>query len=128
MYSATKDHLHGVAQAGVPVHLWVHSWATQVLLTQLFAQVIPGLRSLTGLGPAAQPRNAWVPQQATPAGTVQCTPIPPKGMVLVLTREWPVNQIEQEGMANQPIFLSNDTDSGLESLGQSTPVKVPSTK
>ena len=39
-----------VAQAGVPVHLSVHTWATQVSMTQLFAQVIPGLGSLSGSG------------------------------------------------------------------------------
>ena len=32
-----------VAQAGVPVHLGIHSWGTEVSLTRLFAQVIPGL-------------------------------------------------------------------------------------
>ena len=35
-----------IAQAGVPVHLWVHSWAVQSAMTQLFTQVIPGLGSL----------------------------------------------------------------------------------
>ena len=60
-----------VAQAGVPVHLGFHSWATQVLLTWLFAQVIPGLGSLTGFGPAAQPGTTRVPQRAEPTGTVQ---------------------------------------------------------
>ena len=48
--------------------------------------------------------------------------------MLVLTGEWPVNWIGNEGTANQPIFLGNDTDSGLESLGQSTLVEVTSTK
>ena len=35
-----------VAQAGVLVHLGVNNWATTASMTQLFAQVIPGLGSL----------------------------------------------------------------------------------
>ena len=58
-------------QARVLVHLGVHNWGNQVLLTQLFAQVIPGIRLLTGLVPAVQPGNTWVLQQAAPVGTVQ---------------------------------------------------------
>ena len=50
-----------VPQAGVPVYLGVHSWATQVLLTWLFAQVNLGLGSLTQLGPVAQPGNIQAP-------------------------------------------------------------------
>ena len=51
-----------VPQAKVPVHLGIHNWATQALLTWLFAQVIPGLRSLTSPGPAAQPGTTQVSQ------------------------------------------------------------------
>ena len=97
-----------VPQARVLVHLGVHSWAAQASLTWLFAQVIPRLGSLAGLGPAAQPGNAQVPQQAAPVGTIQYTPIPPKGGVLIPTGEWPVSQIKHEGTVNQPIFLGND--------------------
>ena len=55
-----------VAQARVLVHLGLHSWATQALLTQLFAQVIPGLGSLTHLNPVAQPGSTWVSRQVAP--------------------------------------------------------------
>ena len=40
-----------VSQAGVPIHLGVHSWAVQASMTWLFAQVIPGLGSLSDLSP-----------------------------------------------------------------------------
>ena len=40
-----------VAQAGVPVHLGVHSWATQASMTWLFVQVIPEAGLLKWLEP-----------------------------------------------------------------------------
>ena len=42
-----------VAQARVPIHLGVHSWDAQASMTWLFAQVIPGLGSLSGLSPTS---------------------------------------------------------------------------
>ena len=36
-----------MAQARLPVHLCINNWPTQVSLTRLIAQVIPGLGSLT---------------------------------------------------------------------------------
>ena len=55
-----------VAQAGVPVHLGVNNWATTASMTQLFAQVIPGLGSLHGCTVALE--------------QIEYMPIAPKGV------------------------------------------------
>ena len=47
---------------------------------------------------------------------------------MVLTGQFLRNQNDRDDTANCPIFLSNDTKSGLSSLGQSTLVKVPGAK
>ena len=49
-----------VAQARVPVHLGVHSWAMQASMTRLFAQVIPGLGSFSGSAPASIAGSTWM--------------------------------------------------------------------
>ena len=99
-----------VAQAGIPVHLGVNNWATTMSMTQLFAQVIPGLGSLHGC--------TAVPEQ------IEYTPIPPKGFMMVPTSSFPGQQVRVEGTATRPIYLENETDSGISSMGQSTPVKT----
>ena len=43
---------------------------------------------------------------------------------MVPARLYPGNQNDSCGSANCPIFLSNDTDSGISLVEQSTPVKV----
>ena len=43
---------------------------------------------------------------------------------MVPAAQFPRKQVRSDGTAHCPIFLSNDTDSGMESLGQSTPVKA----
>ena len=96
-----------VAQARVPVHLGVHSWATQAALAQLFAQVILGLGSLDHFIPAISPGSAQISQLATPAGLVQYTPIPPDGSTMVSTGLFPRKQIRSDGTANCPILLGN---------------------
>ena len=100
-----------VAQAGVPVHLGVNNWATTASMTRLFAQVIPGLGSLHGC--------TAVPEQ------IEYTPIPPKGSTMVPTSSFPGEQVWDEGTATRPIYLGNETDSGISSMGQSTLVKTP---
>ena len=100
-----------VTQASVPVHLGVNNWATTASMTRLFAQVIPGLGSLHGY--------TVVPEQ------IEYTPIPPKGCTMVPTLSFPGEQVQDEGTATRPIYLGNETDSGISSMGQSTPVKTP---
>ena len=100
-----------VAQAGVPIHLGVNNWATTTSMTRLFAQVIPGLGSLYGC--------TVVPEQ------IEYMPIAPKGCMMVLTSSFPGEQVWDEGTATHPIYLGNKTDSGISSMGQSTPVKTP---
>ena len=100
-----------VAQARVPVHLGVNNWATTASMTRLFAQVIPGLGSLHGC--------TAVPKQ------IEYTPIPLKGCTMVPTSSFPGEQVWEEGTATHPIYLGNETDSGISSMGRSTPVKTP---
>ena len=64
-----------VAQARA--HLCINNWVTQVSLTQLFTQVIPGLGSLTSLALAPRPSTTGVQWQTAPAQNVQYTPIFP---------------------------------------------------
>ena len=100
-----------VAQAGVPVHLEVNNWATTTLMTRLFTQVILGLGSLHGYAAALE--------------QIEYTPIPPKGSTMFPTSLFPGEQVQVEGTATRPIYLGNETDSGISSMGQSTPVKTP---
>ena len=99
-----------VAQASVPIHLGVNNWATTTSMTRLFAQVILGLGSLHGY--------TAVPEQ------IEYTPIPPKGCMMVLTSSFPREQVRDEGTATRPIYLGNETDSGISSMGRSTPFKT----
>ena len=99
-----------VTQAGILVHLGVNNWATTASMTRLFAQVIPGLGSLH--------RCTTVPKQ------IEYTPIAPKGSTMVLTSLFPREQLRNEGTASCPIYLGNETDSGVSSMGQSTPIKT----
>ena len=100
-----------VAQAGVPVHLGVKNWATTASMTWLFAQVILGLGSLHGCTVALE--------------QIKYMPIPPKGSTMVPTSSFPREQVWDEGTATHPIYLGNETDSGISSMGWSTPVKTP---
>ena len=118
------------AQAGVPVHLRVHSWVAQASLTRLFAQVILGLGSLSGL--STTNTNASIgtqmPQLAVPTEQVQYVAIPLDGSTMVLTSLFPGKQVRSDGSATQPIYLGNDTDSRISCLDHSTPVKAPGGK
>ena len=115
-----------VTQARVPVHLGVHSWATQASMTQLFAQVILGLGSLSGLSPANTTTSigAQMAQPAVPAEQVEYVVIPPDGNTMVKTSLFPRKQVRCDGSAAWPIYLGNDTDSGMSCIDQSTPVKA----
>ena len=80
-------------------------------MTQLFDQVIPGLGSLH--------RSTTAPEQ------MEYTPIPPKGSTMFPTSSFPGEQVQVEGTVTRPIYLGNETDSGISSMGRSTPVKTP---
>ena len=45
--------------------------------------------------------------------------------MMVLTSSFPGKQVWDEGTATHPIYLGNKTDSGISSMGRSTPVKTP---
>ena len=100
-----------VTQAGVPVHLGINNWATMASMTRLFAQAIPGLGSLH--------RCTAMPRQ------IEYTPIAPDGSTMVLTSLFPGEHIQDAGTATCPIYLGNETDSWMSSMGRSTPVKTP---
>ena len=99
-----------VTQAGVPIHLGVNNWATAASMTRLFTQVILGLGSLHGC--------TAVPEQ------IEYTPIPPKGCTMVLALSFSGKQVRNEGTAARPIYLENETDSRISSMGRSTLVKT----
>ena len=99
-----------VAQAGLLVHLGVNNWTTTASMTRLFAQVIPGLGSLH--------RCTAVLEQ------IKYTPIPPKGFTMVPTLSFPGQQVGVEGTATRAIYLENETDSEISSVGRSTKVKT----
>ena len=100
-----------VTQASILVHLGVNNWATMASMTWLFAQVILGLGSLH--------RCTMVPKQ------IEYMPLAPKGSSMVSTLLFPREQVRDEGTATCPIYLGKETDSGVSSMGQSTPVKTP---
>ena len=99
-----------VAQAGIPVHLGVNNWATTASMTRLFTQVIPGLGSLHGCTVVLK--------------QIEYMPIALKGCTMVSTSSFPGEQVRDEGTAIHPIYLGNETDSGISSMGQSTLVKT----
>ena len=115
-----------VAQAGVPIHLGVHSWAAQVSMTRLFTQVILGLGSLSGLSPTSANASLGMQtsQLAVPTEQVQYTAILPDGSTMVLASLLPGKQVQSDGSATRPIYLGNDTDSRISGVDPSTPVKV----
>ena len=115
-----------VAQAGVPIHLGVHSWAAQVSMTRLFTQVILGLGSLSGLSPISANTSLGMQtsQLAVPTEQVQYTAILPDGSTVVLASLLPGKQVQSDGSATRPICLGNDIDSRISGIDPSTPVKV----
>ena len=123
-----------VAQTGPPVHSGMHSWATQVSLTWLFTQVVPALRSLehskpvipsSGTQIAQQPQEEGITRAAS-ADTTVYTPIPPDQCVMVPNGQYPSSTVR--GSSSLPIYLGNETDSGISLVGHSTLVKSTGTK
>ena len=105
-----------VTQARVPVHLGVHSYAAMASMTWLFAQVIPGLSGNT---------LATIARSTAALEKIENMPIPPEGNTMVPAGLFPGKQVRKDGTANCPIYLGNDTDSGISSISRSTPVKTP---
>ena len=108
-----------VTQAGVPLHLGVHTWAAMASMTQLFTQVIPGLGSLHRHTPATITRSTAVPEK------IEYMPLPQEGSTMVPARLFPRKQVCRDGMATHPFYLGNDTDSGISSIIHSILVKTP---
>ena len=113
-----------VAQARVPVHLGVHSWAMLASMTRLFAQVIPGLGSFSGSAPASIAGSTWMSQPAAATEEIQYTPIPQGESMMVPVGLFPGKQVRSDGTATRPIYLGNDTDSGISSISHSTLMKA----
>ena len=93
-------------------------------MSRLFAQVNPGLGSLSGLSPVTSLLDAEMSQPAAQPEQVQYTAIPPDGNIMVSTRLFPWKQVRSNGMASRPIYLRNDTDSRISSTGHATLVKA----
>ena len=91
-----------VTQAGVPIHLGVNNWATTASMTWLITQPI-----------------------YSSAGADRIHTHSPKGCMMVPTSSFPREQVREEGTTTRPIYLGNEADSGISSMGQSTPVKTP---
>ena len=108
-----------VAQAGVLVHLVVSNWATTASMTQLFAQVIPGLGSLHGCTPATASSSTAVPEK------IEYTPIPLEGNTMVPASLFPGKQVRKDGTATRPIYLGTNEDSRISSISQCTPARTP---
>ena len=117
-----------VAQAGVLVHLRVHSWGTQASMTRLFAQVIPGLGFVSASAPASIAGSALMSQPEAVMEEVQYTPIPPGEYTMVPAGLFPRKQVRSDGTATCPIYLGNETNSGISSISHSTLVKTPGGK
>ena len=97
-------------------------------MTQLFAQVIPGLGSLSGFSPVTIPGDTQMSQPAALTEQVQYTAIPLEGSTMVSIGLFPGKQVRSDGTAAHPIYLGNDTDSRISSIGHSSPVKTPGSK
>ena len=92
--------------------------------TGIYDPVILGLASLSGLSPVTTPIDTQMSQPEAPTEQVQYTAIPLEGSTIVSTRLFPGKQVRCNGMAVQPIYLGNDTDSIISSICHSTPVKT----
>ena len=112
----------------------MHNWATQASLTWLLTQVILALGSLEPSEPvfpsgstqiAPQHQEEGVTQAASADRTVY-TPIPPDGSVMVPKGQFQSGTVQ--GSSSLPIYLGNETDSGISSVGHSTPVKSSGAK
>ena len=123
-----------VAQTGPLVHSSMHNWATQASLTQLLTQVVPALGFLQPSEPVFPSSSTRIaPQhqeegvtQAALADTTIYTLIPPDGCVMVPKSQYPSSTVW--GSSSLPIYLGNKTDSGISSIGHSTPVKSSGAK
>ena len=105
------------------------NWATQASLTRLFTQVILALGSLEHSKPATPSSGTQIVQQpqeegitwANSANTTVYTPIPPDWCVMVPKGQYSSSTVR--GSSSLPIYLGNETDSGISSVSHSTPVK-----
>ena len=118
-----------VTQTGSPVRSGMHNWATQASLTRLFTQVVPALGSLehsklaipsSGTQIVQQPQEEGITRAASADMTVYM-PIPPDGCVMVPKDQYPNGTVR--GSSSLPIYLGNETDSGISLVGHSTLVK-----
>ena len=123
-----------VTQTGPPVRSGMHNWATQASLTWLLTQVIPALRSLEPSKLVFPSGSTWIAPQHQEEGVTQVAsadmtvyiPIPPDGNAMVPKSQFPSGTVR--GSSSLPIYLGKETDSGISSVGHSTPVKSSGAK
>ena len=112
----------------------MHNWATQASLTRLLTQVILALGSLEPSKPVFPSGNTQIAPQhqeegvirAASADTTVYIPIPPDGNVMVPKSQFPNGTVR--GSSSLPIYLGNETDSRILSVGHSIPVKSSGAK
>ena len=123
-----------VTQTSPLVCFGMHNWANQVSLTWLLTQVVLALGSLehsklaipsSGTQIAPQHQEEGVTRVASADMTIY-TPIPLNGCVMVPKGQYPSSTVR--GSSSLPIYLGNKTDSGISSVGHSTPVKSSGAK
>ena len=123
-----------VAQTSPPVRSGMHNWATQASLTWLLTQVVLALGSLEHSKLAIPSSSTWIAPQhqeegitrAASADTTVYMPIPPDGCVMVPKGQYPSGTVR--GSSSLPIYLGNETDSGISLVGHSTLVKSTGVK
>ena len=123
-----------VAQTGPLVCSDMHNWDTQASLTWLLTQVVLALGSLEPSKPVFPSGSTRIAPQhqekgvtrAASADTTVYTPIPLNGCVMVPKGQYPSGTVQ--GSSSLPIYLGNETDSGISLVGHSTPVKSSGAK
>ena len=96
--------------------------------------MVPALGSLEPSDPVFPSGSTWiVPQhqeerviRVASADTTVYTPIPPDGSVMVPKDQYPSSTVRAS--SSFPIYLGNETDSRISSVGHSTPVKSSGAK
>ena len=123
-----------VAQTDPPVRSGMHNWAAQASLTRRLTQMVLALRSLEHSKPAIPSSGTRIAPQHQEEGITRAAstdmtvylPIPPDGCVMVPKGQYPSSTVQ--GSSSLPIYLGNKTDSGISSVGHSTPVKSTGVK
>ena len=124
-----------VTQTSPPVRSGMHNWATQASLTRLLTQVIPALWSLKPSELVFPSSNTWIAPPHQEEGGHPGQPQPIRlctYQYLLMGTLWSSRADSQTALYREsfslPIYLGNETDSGISSVGHSTLVKSSGAK